>query len=234
MLLASLSLVLGLCTLYLDFASSYSACGETSSCAREGPPLHWLGRVFTDSGQPAPNATVNYTFGSMESPEHDLGVVSVRTDEAGRYCLLWPAESVGAIVSANTPTPSTLPPDSRIQDLAARTNGPLILTEPHPHTSPDQDRNVPGETADSRLWSAPEDATVRCSRASPPWYRIDQTGSNWRAELIFYLGLIAIGLSVASWFTRRRPTGAVLARVSVAPAVAGVVLWILVWVTHTI
>jgi hypothetical protein len=233
-ILAAVGLVLALVLLYLNLANSFVACGETSGCARDGPPVRWLGRVFTDGGQPASNATVQYRFDSMESSGHDLGLVSVQTDAAGRYCLIWPRESQVASVSATMPMPSSGAPDPRVQNIAAGSSGPVIVTEPNPDTEADQDREAPGGLADRRLWSPATDSTTNCSRQSPPWYRVEGLESNWRLQLLFYLALAALGLSMASLSRRSRTVGDVLARVAITCALAGLVLWILIWETHTL
>lgn len=125
----SIATAVTLVVLGLNWVYGAWECGkENNGCARGGPPRLWQGRVFTETARPAESATVRFYFAS-ESPFGDRRprLTTVTTDQQGRYCLRWPAESQASYVSA-VDVHSAAPPDPALSTLAEEAGGPLVVS----------------------------------------------------------------------------------------------------------
>jgi hypothetical protein len=186
-----------------NFALGAQCSFDTSYCAHAGPPAEWRGKVIAPDGRPVAHAKVEYTF---ESNRPRGRAVSVTTDELGRYCLIWPRESVTAYFSSRA---------GRVVSPDARLGGPA---------RPDE---ASGTQAATQPWDPAVDGAAACVRASPPWYRVDDLTSNWRYRAIDYGALVALGLAAAALLARPRRRALAVAAAGLAAADA--ILFLLVW-----
>jgi hypothetical protein len=238
----ALSIAAGVAVVVLGLNWVYGAweCGkENNGCARGGPPRLWQGRVFTESARPAERATVRFYFASVNRfGDRRQRLVTVTTDQQGRYCLRWPVESQQTYVSA-VDLHSGAPPDPALVSLAEEAKGPLVVS---PDASGDlnggyligQARPTRGAVT-SQGWDA-ADATSACVAASPPWYRIDSDTGNWRYRLLVWLPLATlVAVVLASWRSVRKHSRARrMTAIAMGGAATCWVLYVLVWSTHTL
>jgi hypothetical protein len=207
-----------------------SACSwDNSGCAFAGRPELWRGRAFTADGRPADHAVVDYVFGSEQTDPGAERATSVPTDEQGRYCLRWPQERLTPFISAQR-VRSSAAPDPRLLTSVSRAAGPIIFTSRFDGVS--QDPGWEG-TVMTEPWDPRLDGTTHCTTKKPPWYRIDDLGSNWRYRLPICASLVVILLDFCALFAtapyqRRLCTAAALV------ALNQLALFALIWVTHTI
>lgn len=235
-MLAALALTLAFGTVFFTWATVFVDCNsDTSSCAIAGQDQTWAGRVFTDTGEPAANALVKFEFGSMELSGHERKPIYVRTDAIGRYCLHWPKEQAAAYVEPVGVLQGGGSVDPRLAQVAQQTNGWLILPAPTgvEADAPSGSAGTVVRSTSLPVWTI-DDQAAACSDQSPPWYRFDAVGTNWRLELINYLALTSIPLAIAGAFLRRRPVGQPLAAGALGMAATAAVFWILTLGTHTI
>jgi hypothetical protein len=221
------AIVVCVLTLVANVASGSAACGvENAGCARAGASRLWLGRVLTEAGQPLAGAEVEYYFASGQPSGSPLEKPLVAVSDAeGRYCVRWPAETALAYVAVRVPSEQA-----------------VVLVSPDASAYPGASYLIANSgqrdlTVTSRGWDATADVTGHCVSASPAWYRVDDVKSNWRYRLLLYLPLLGLVLTVAGILARRRGVPAVgrwAASGGTAVATAGAVLYVLVWLTHSI
>lgn len=213
--------------LLANVASGSAACGtENSGCAVAGAPRMWLGRVLDGAGNPVAAAHVEYYFASNQPSGYPLEkALPVVTDGQGRYCVRWPTETALAHVSVVGATSQSL---SLVSPDASGEAGTSYLIA---------SSGQRGLTVTNRGWQPARDATDECTTGQPAWYRVDSVKSNWRYRLLIYLPLLAMALAIAGTVARRRGAQAVgrwAASSAAGIAATGALLYILVWITHSV
>lgn len=228
--LALLAVLGGLFLAAIHALAGGLACDtDTAYCAQAGTQVEYRGRVFTQDGRPASRSRVEFQF---ESLRDNGGTVSVTGDSAGRYCFPWPRERIVAYV-ASASEGSSAPPDPRFASVAGG-GGTIVLMPPSPELFV-RPTDASGVRIVRAGWDAARDAAPGCTQdaGSPPWNRVDDADSNWRVLLGEYLGLAAAALgllcAVLPRALRRRVAAAAL-----SAAMLDALLFVLVWVTHTL
>lgn len=163
---------------------------------------------------------VEYYFASKGSKGGSPGKpLTVLADGQGRYCVRWPAETAVAHVSVPALPKQAITLVS--PDASGTPGGSYLIAS----------SGQPGLTVTSHGWQA----TTDCTAGAPPWYRVDDVKSNLRYRLLLYLPILAAALAGGGVVALRREPrglGRWAATGRAAAAVAGVLLCVVVWVTH--
>lgn len=219
--------VVALSFLLANYLSAWDECAE-NGCAVGGPSTLWQGRVFTAQGVPASRARVWFTFASI-APQ----LITVATDDEGRFCLRWPNETEQAHLSVDVhalgakavPGIAALARQLRVHHL-------LVIT---PNANYGM---LAGSTASNAYgvtdfgWNPRLDRAARCTSGSPPWFRINNLSHNWRSVLLIGGPIVAwLGITAGGILCVRRKTHWRLVLIGSCVLMAACVgFYLLVWV----